>query len=286
MTNLLYNFLPKQEECIFREFWYNVTPYLEGFYVERNAYMISSYGRLYDRKTMRIYPCGDMFDNQLSPNRYYRVYLRDNDTGRMSVFPIHRVLMLSRYPIANSEDFEVNHLDGIKCHNWEWNLEWVTPKENIRHAFDTGLAKTGEFHQEAKHTEKEIRLLCELISKGYTNSQIAEMVTLSNPSVNIMNTLSNLRRKHCWTKISDEYDWSNASHTNGAPNKRYIMDESMVRKICEYFQKFGTDTRKTRDILDYCKIPYKESDIHKYNISIGNIRNRITYTNISKDYDF
>ena len=281
-----YNFLPQPGERLFHEFWYNVNPFLEGFFVEDNAYMISSYGRLYDRKTCKTYPCCDMFDNQLSPNRYYRVYLRDKYSGRVSVFPIHRILMLSRYPIANSEQYEVNHKDGIKCHNWEWNLEWVTPKENIRHAFNTGLAKTGEHHQEAKHTEKEIRLLCELIAKGYTNEEISQMITLSNPDVKLINTLSNLRRKHCWVKISDEYDWSNASHINGSSKKRYIMDESMVRSICEYFEKFGTKDRCTRDILDYCRIPYRESDIHKFNISIGNIRNKITYTNISKDYNF
>ncbi|MDF9611926.1 HNH endonuclease [Bacillus cereus] len=38
---------------------------------------------------------------------------------------------------------EVNHIDGNPSNNYLSNLEWTTKKENINHAFDTGLINTG-----------------------------------------------------------------------------------------------------------------------------------------------
>lgn len=37
---------------------------------------------------------------------------------------------------------EINHIDGDKKNNSVANLEFCTPSENMRHAFDTGLHKT------------------------------------------------------------------------------------------------------------------------------------------------
>jgi len=40
---------------------------------------------------------------------------------------------------------QVNHIDGDKFNNNDWNLEWCNASYNIKHAYKTGLNKVSEF---------------------------------------------------------------------------------------------------------------------------------------------
>ena len=74
---------------------------------------------------------------------------RDNDGylvtdlyayGKRSTQRVHRLVAIEFVPNPEGKP-EVNHKDGNKYNNVATNLEWVTKKENCRHAWDNGLAK-------------------------------------------------------------------------------------------------------------------------------------------------
>lgn len=63
---------------------------------------------------------------------------------------LHFVTNPNNYP-------EVNHLDGNKYNNHDWNLEWTTHSGNTIHAFQTGLMNTdGSKNGGSKLSEKDV----------------------------------------------------------------------------------------------------------------------------------
>lgn len=75
----------------------------------------------------------------LCSDGYVRVSIHDGCGGKKSV-AIHR-LVCAAFLEADEMRVYVNHKNGIKHDNRLSNLEWVTKKENARHAVDTGLHK-------------------------------------------------------------------------------------------------------------------------------------------------
>jgi len=97
------------------------------------------------------------------------------------------------------EGYQVNHIDGNKQNNNIHNLEYVTPKENIRHAIETGLANyrclSGEEHPNSKLTDQEVKEIRDAFSKNplLTRKEIAEKYNVSGVCISYI--LNGKRRK-------------------------------------------------------------------------------------------
>lgn len=79
-----------------------------------------------------------------------------------------QVLIALTFVGPHPEGYEVNHKDGNKCNNVPDNLEWITHKENVYHAFANGMRQTGftdENVAEIRKRFKQGERVCDLLNE-------------------------------------------------------------------------------------------------------------------------
>jgi hypothetical protein len=81
---------------------------------------------------------------------YLKVFLKKRLTF------IHRIVAENFLIKPSGENIVVNHINGNKTDNHISNLEWCTQSQNVKHAFDTGLAKRGLCGQNKKLDEMQV----------------------------------------------------------------------------------------------------------------------------------
>jgi hypothetical protein len=92
--------------------------------------------------------CGCWLKQSKHPHGYKFVCLYDKKGSHIQ-FLVHRLVGIAF--IENPLKLpEINHIDGNKENNNSLNLEWVTPKQNKRHAWKIGLSRTTDSMIEAR----------------------------------------------------------------------------------------------------------------------------------------
>lgn len=109
----------------------------EGVYEISGSGIIRSKDRVcVDSMGRRRFRKGQVLNPDVAPNGYYRVTLAKN--GRKVQKYLHR--LLASHFIPNPDNLpQVNHKDGNKLNCSLDNLEWVTVKDNVIHAYQNGL---------------------------------------------------------------------------------------------------------------------------------------------------
>lgn len=201
------------------EYWIPITDNIvEGI---NPWYYVSNYGNIYSIKY------GNML--KLTPDKdgYLMVCLHLIN-GTHITRRVHRLVMMLFLPIDNPEQYQVNHINGIKWINYIWNLEWVTPKENVLHAYRIGLivrekSSTYKSRPNDGVTIIEAEEIAKLLSlHQYSHAEIAEKIGCTVSVVNNISSGTN------WKPLYDKYDLGNK------PISEKFSDEQL-HTICQYF---------------------------------------------------
>lgn len=105
---------------------------------------------------------------------------------KVSKFLVHRLVALAFVP-GYQDGMWVNHKNGDKTDNSAANLEWVTPGQNSRHAWETGLVDLkGEKQPNAKLTEKRVAYIRKLLNQGISANTLAIIAGVSPSLINLI----------------------------------------------------------------------------------------------------
>ena len=129
------------------------------------------------------------FGGTAFPRKVLRQKTGSNGYKSVSLYPVigkqrhilvHRAVMLAFAGRPTVPTHVVNHKDGNKENNCLDNLEYVSPSENIRHAYATGLArgKKGEENPMAVLNQDTVAAIRTLHSTGWSLSRISRAFRL------------------------------------------------------------------------------------------------------------
>ena len=148
-----------------------------------NDYEITKDGEVFNKTYNR------KIKYELNDKGYYRVII-----GGERYF-IHKLVAQKYVPNPLNKP-HINHKNGIKTDNRAENLEWVTHKENIHHALNSGLIPIGEQCSWTKLKRDDVIFIRK--NKEISQKELSKKFNVS-PS-----TISDIRNYKSWKKVRVE----------------------------------------------------------------------------------
>lgn len=116
-------------------------------------------------------------------DRYYRVGLWDHKDN-VHDKTVHRLVAEAFIPNPENKK-TVNHKDGNKLNNCDWNLEWNTLKENVQHAVINNLRGdvSGDKNPMSKLTNRQRLQILLLRNAGLTQQKISDVYKINRATI-------------------------------------------------------------------------------------------------------
>ena len=218
--------------------------------IRPNSYYLASNGRIFSTVNNRLTEMSLSYTSG-----YGFIRLCGETDGVRKSYRMNRLIMLYFNYIPNSENYEVDHIDGNPMNNDLSNLRWVTHTENMQYAIQNGQIKR-QFNKE------QITEIKRFIYEGKSLTKIAEVFGTSIPMI------CKIKNGEVYTDIETEYD-------------------EKIKNISNFSSKI-LSSEIVKNIYDFCKenILYMNDDeiAKKFGVSrdtVIKIRSvRFPYTNI------
>lgn len=120
---------------------------------------------------------------------YFRVGLTKNN--HIIQYFVHRLVASAFIPNTYNKPY-INHIDNVRTNNNVNNIEWCTPKENMRHAFITGSRGGGEKATHAKLKKEDALAIKE--------SKLSQKVLAHKYKVHAT-TVSDIQKGKTWANL-------------------------------------------------------------------------------------
>ena len=235
--------------------------------IKPDMYEVSNRGNFRNIKTNHVLkPC-------ISEKGYMMLNFRCTDE-KSRIMKIHRIVAWMFVSGFDEIHNEVNHKDGDKTNNNDWNLEWTTRSENIRHGFKTGLipAMTTSKNGMGILTDDDVHNICQLLLESNGNCRYVYQRLIKNDIRYVTyHMIYDIKYKKTGTAISDIYFDKNRF----VVNKRIMGDD--IHIVCSAICRFNGDIDKIQNYL-------KTIDLYVTNNTLRNIISKRTYRSISDKY--
>lgn len=189
--------------------------------ITRERYFVTEDGRIFDRYLSKY------MSSHINTG-YNRVTLRcklDSNTSFQKSYYVH-VLVACVYLGDFRSDKDVNHIDGIKSHNYSSNLEWLTHHENMTHAIKNNLISN-----RTSLSVNDIHSICLELEKGKHPKDIA------SDKYNFK-TIEGIKNGFMWRNISRLYN---------IPDKKKYIKKSK-EDMCEIYKELDGESPNLTDI--------------------------------------